>query len=184
MPKWAKILTVLITAITLIIIAFILYVSATFISKDEVKKRLIDHINVNAKKIYFEKIDLEIDTKQYEIDFYYNNTEYEAKINAKNGKIIYTNFANDHINENVINNSPTEKEEKEKKEINLETAKNIALKHANLKENNVTLVKAHEEVDNGKIIYEIEYKDTTYEYDFDISKTGQILKYDKDKLID
>ena len=69
-------------------------------------------------------------------------------------------------------------------DITLEKAKELALKHANLDESNTTLVKAREEIDNGIAIYEIEYKDNTYEYDFDISKSGEILNYDKDRLYD
>ena len=29
-------------------------------------------------------------------------------------------------------------------------------------------------------MYEIEWRDATYEYDFDISKTGNILHYEKE----
>ena len=70
------------------------------------------------------------------------------------------------------------------KEISLEEAKEVALKHANLNESNLTLTKAREENDDGKMVYEIEWHDGTYEYDFDISKTGEILHYDKDRIHD
>ena len=65
----------------------------------------------------------------------------------------------------------------------LEEAKQIALKHANLNENNVTLVKAEIEHD-GEGMYEIEWRDATYEYEFDISRTGNVLHYDKDRIHD
>ena len=106
---------------------------------------------------------------------YYNNHEIDAKIDAKEGKIIYTDFTS------ITTNSP---ENQNTPEITLEKAKELALKHANLDESNTTLVKAREEIDNGIAIYEIEYKDNTYEYDFDISKSGEILNYDKDRLYD
>ena len=92
MPKWAKILIGLIAVIVVVVIAFLLYVNTAFISKEEVRESLTEHINVEEKDIYFENIDLEMDNSQYEVDFYYNNQEYEAKVDAKEGKVIYTDF--------------------------------------------------------------------------------------------
>lgn len=183
MPKWAKILIGLVAIIVVIIAAFLIYINTAFISKNEAKEQLANYINVKEDDIYFENVDLEIESNQYEIDFYYNNNEYEAKIDAKEGKIIYTNFTTNNTNNNN-NNTIDDTTNTSNKEISLEEAKNIALEHANLKENDVTLVKAIEENDDGTMVYEIEYKDTTYEYDFDISKTGEVLQYDKDRLND
>lgn len=175
MPKWAKILIGLIAIVILIVVGFLIYVNTAFISKDDVKENLPKHLNVSKNDIYFDSIDLEMEKNQYEVDFYYNNHEYEAKIDAKEGKIIYTDFTS------ITTNSP---ENQNTPEITLEKAKELALKHANLDESNTALVKAREEIDNGIAIYEIEYKDNTYEYDFDISKSGEILNYDKDRLYD
>ena len=175
MPKWAKILIGLIAIVILIVVGFLIYVNTAFISKYDVKENLAKHLNVSKNDIYFDSIDLEMEKNQYEVDFYYNNHEYEAKIDAKEGKIIYTDFTS------ITTNSP---ENQNTPEITLEKAKELALKHANLDESNTTLVKAREEIDNGIAIYEIEYKDNTYEYDFDISKSGEILNYDKDRLYD
>lgn len=183
MPKWAKILIGLVAIIVVIIAAFLIYMNTAFISKNEAKEQLANYINVKEDDIYFENVDLEIESNQYEIDFYYNNNEYEAKIDAKEGKIIYTNFTTNNTNNNN-NNTIDDTTNTSNKEISLEEAKSIALEHANLKENDVTLVKAIEENDDGTMVYEIEYKDTTYEYDFDISKTGEVLQYDKDRLND
>lgn len=175
MPKWAKFLIGLIAIVILIVVGFLIYINTAFISKDDVKENLAKHLNVSKNDIYFDSIDLEMEKNQYEVDFYYNNHEYEAKIDAKEGKIIYTDFTS------ITTNSP---ENQNTPEITLEKAKELALKHANLDESNTTLVKAREEIDDGIAIYEIEYKDNTYEYDFDISKSGEILNYDKDRLYD
>lgn len=179
MPKWSKILIALVAAIVVIIAAFLVYMNTTFISKNEAKEQLINHINVKEDDIYFETVELEMETSQYEVDFYYNNKEYKAKIDAKEGKVIYTNFTPDNTNDkNTIDDTTNKKET----EITLDEAKSIALKQTNLKESDVTLIKANEEIDNGIKVYEIQYKDATYKYDFDISKTGEIIGYDKDPL--
>ncbi len=175
MPKLVKILIGLTAIIIVIVIGFLIYVNTAFMNKEDIKENLAKYLNISKEDIYFENIDLEMKKNQYEVDFYYNNNEYEAKVDAKEGKIIYTDFTSVTTNNPANQNTP---------EITLEKAKEIALKYANLNESNTTLVKAREEIDDGITVYEIEYKDNTYEYDFDISKSGEILNYDKDRLYD
>ena len=180
MPKWAKILIGLVAIAIVIVIGFLIYVNTAFISKEKVEENLAKHIKIDSDDLYFEKIDLELENKQYEVDFYYNNNEYEAKVDAKEGKIIYTDFPMTNTTNNTTNNETTETT----KEISIEEAKDVALKHANLNKSNLTLIKAKKENDDGKMVYEIKWHDGTYEYDFEISKTGEILHYDKDRIHD
>ena len=184
MPKWLKILIGLLAVVIVIIIAFLVYMNTAFISKEEAKINLAKHINIDEEDIYFENVDFEMDNNQYEVDFYYNNQEYEAKIDAKEGKIIYTNFTtNNKTGSNNQNGNGNQNGNSTQEEITLEEAKQIALKHANLNENDVTLVKAEIEHD-GEGMYEIEWRDATYEYEFNISRTGNVLHYDKDRIHD
>lgn len=181
MPKWVKILIGLLAIVMIIVVAFLIYINTAFISKEEAKTNLAKHINVDEEDIYFENVDLEMDKKQYEIDFYYNNQEYEAKIDAKEGKVIYTDYPLTTTNTTTSNGNGNKNQNgtATQQEITLEEAKQIALNHAKLNENDVTLVKA--EVDHdGQGMYEIEWRDATYEYDFDISRTGNVLHYEKE----
>lgn len=182
MPKWAKILLGIIAVVIVIIAGFLIYRNTAYISKEEARSSLAEEINVEEDDIHFENVDLEMENSQYEIDFYYNNNEYEAKIDAKDGKLIYTDFIktkdNNTTNDNTATNDTT------KEEITIEEAKQIALEYASLKEDDLTLVSEREENDDGVMVYEIEWRDTTYEYDFDISKTGEVLQYDKDRIND
>ena len=182
MPKWLKILIGLLAIAIVIIIAFLIYMNTAFISKEEAKTNLANHISVDEEDIYFENVDLEMDNNQYEVDFYYNNQEYEAKIDAKEGKIIYTDYPLNSTN-TTNNGNGNQNSNSTQEEITLEEAKQIALNHANLNEKDVTLVKA--EIDHDEDgMYEIEWRDTTYEYEFDISRTGNVLHYDKDRIHD
>ena len=182
MPKWLKILIGLLAIVIVIIIAFLIYINTAFISKEEAKTNLANHISVDEEDIYFENVDLEMDNNQYEVDFYYNNQEYEAKIDAKEGKIIYTDYPLNSTN-TTNNGNGNQNSNSTQEEITLEEAKQIALNHANLNEKDVTLVKA--EIDHDEDgMYEIEWRDTTYEYEFDISRTGNVLHYDKDRIHD
>ena len=65
--------------------------------------------------------------------------------------------------------------------ITAEEAKETALSHAQLTEEEVTFLRTELDMDDGRKIYEIEFYsgDTEYDYDIDAS-TGDIISYDHD----
>ena len=70
-------------------------------------------------------------------------------------------------------------------QITLEQAKETALKHAGLKADAVTFVKAEQDYENGKLVYEVEFVtndgDKVVEYDYEIdAATGSVVSYDYD----
>ena len=184
-----KVLIVILAIIIIGGLAFWIYMKTTYLSEDEIKDIVIDDINQNENDIYFESVDFEFDEKAYDVSVYYNNVEYEYKIDGENGRIIYTDYVNNFnnssntqnnenntTNDNTSNNTSTT-------EITLDEAKQIAFKQAGVSENDINLRKANEEVDDGISVYEIEFTDSTYEYDFTINKnTGEVISYDKDNL--
>lgn len=67
--------------------------------------------------------------------------------------------------------------------ISMDKAKSITLKDAGLRPSFVTFEKALLKKDNGKIIYEIEFFTSTYEYEYEVDAyTGAILSKDVDPL--
>ena len=70
-------------------------------------------------------------------------------------------------------------------QITLEQAKEMALKHAGLKADAVTFVKAEQDYENGKLVYEVEFvtndggKVVEYDYEIDAA-TGSVVSYDYD----
>lgn len=65
--------------------------------------------------------------------------------------------------------------------VSLNTAKQIALKHAKLKEQEVFFVQAKKDIENGREVYDIEFYANNVEYDYEIDvKTGKILSFDVD----
>ena len=189
---------VLIIVLAIIIIgglAFFIYMKTTYLSKDEVQDIVIDDINQNKNDIYFESVDFEFDEKAYDVNVYYNNVEYEYKIDAKNGRIIYTDFTNNSVdmqnNQNVTNNGTGAQNGHNNgtqniqgtNGISLNEAKQIAFEQAGVTEANVNITKAVHEVDDGIDVFEIEFNDNNYEYDFTINKnTGEVISYDRDQL--
>lgn len=70
-------------------------------------------------------------------------------------------------------------------QLTLEQAKETALKHAGLKADAVTFVKAEQDYENGKLVYEVEFVagsgNSFMEYDYEIdAATGTVVSYDYD----
>jgi len=65
--------------------------------------------------------------------------------------------------------------------IGEEKAKEIALSHAGLSASAVSELKAELDTDDGRIHYDVEFKQGNTEYDYDIdASTGEIIKYDSE----
>ncbi|MCI9017061.1 MAG: PepSY domain-containing protein [Clostridia bacterium] len=63
-------------------------------------------MQVASNEVYFEDIDLELNENFYKVYLYYQNKKYEYRLDAKQGKIIYSDFNNININnnQNDVNN--------------------------------------------------------------------------------
>ena len=60
-------------------------------------------------------------------------------------------------------------------------AKAIALQDAGLKEEDVTFVRCHMDMDDGRMEYEVEFFSGNTEYDYDIdAATGAVVDFDTD----
>ena len=65
--------------------------------------------------------------------------------------------------------------------ISSDEAKQIALQHANLTDNQVTFIKVSQDYDDGIHIYEVEFYYNNREYNYDINAIdGTILSYEQD----
>ncbi len=191
--KKALIIILSIVAILLVIgIGIFIYMKVTYLSENEVKEIVINDTGLNSNDIYFDNVDLDMEDNAYDVDFYYNNVEYEYKIDAKNGRIIYNNFnidntsnqnnndtnATNETNENTNNNSNITTTE-----ITLDEAKNIALEHAQLNENDVTFTKTQMDTDDGKQVYDINFIYNNEEYDYEIAvSNGEVISYSKESI--
>ena len=100
MKKYGKIIIIVVGIIAVIALLVLIYFKIAFISKNEVKDIVADNIKVNSGNLYFESIDFKIDKIIYEVEVYYKNRNYEYKIDAKEGKIIYTDFRAVNTNNN------------------------------------------------------------------------------------
>ena len=198
MKKYGKIIIIVVGIIIIVALLILIYFKTAFISKNEVKDIVSDNMNVSSSDLYFESIDFEMDKSVYEVEVYYQNRDYEYKIDAKDGKIIYTDFnttdsitndnssnSNNNNNNSNANDSTNNGNNATTASITVEEAKNIALTNANLTEDAVQFLRTEQEYDDGVLVYEIDFTSGDYEYDYKINaNTGEVVSYDRDSIYD
>lgn len=201
MKKYGKIIIIVVGILVVIALLILIYFKTTFISKDDVKDIIAANMNANVNDLYFEDIDFDFDKGVYEVEVYYHNDAYEYKVDARTstegGSIIYTDFKyftngitddnNSNNSNNNSNNSSTNGSTNNATtaSIPLDEAKNIALTHANLTEDAVSLLRTEQEYDDGVLVYEIDFTSGDFEYDYKINaNTGEVVSYDRDSIYD
>lgn len=186
MKKPLVVILSILGVLLLIGIGIFIYFKITYLSETEIKEIVIRDSNVERDNIHFTNIDLDTEENLYEVEFYYvgQNTEYEYKINAKTGQIIYSDFNSSKNNENTkTNNTNNNSNSSSSNEITLDEAKKIALDDSKLNENDVTYNETKTDFDDGKKIYDIEFIYNNQEYNYEIdATTGEIISYDKDNI--
>lgn len=144
------------------------------ITIEQAKEIALKHANLSGDQVTFIKSGQEFDDgiEKYEIEFYFDNKEYDYDINANTGEVISYDYDIENYNHNKqsINNQS---------QITVEQAKEIALKHANISESQVTFIKADKELDDGIEKYDIKFYFDNKEYEYEINaNTGEIVSFD------
>lgn len=145
------------------------------IGLEKAKKTALQDAKLQEKDVIFvtAKADYDDGRKEYEIEFYYNGMEYDYEIDAETGKIL--EFDRDFEGKLPAVVTPAGGE------ISAAEAKNIALKHAGLKESDIRELEVEKDYDDGIPEYEVEFESGRMEYEYEIdARTGKILKAEKD----
>ena len=159
------------------------------ITMEQAQEIALKHAKLTSDQVSFIKTDTELENgiEVYNIEFSYENKEYDYKINSANGEIVeYDSDIEDYDitqqqatkeNKSVTPNNQNSNNSK----ITVEKAKEITLKHANLKDNQVVFDKTEMDYDNGVQVYDIEFHYNNIEYNYEIdANTGNILSYSQD----
>ena len=115
----------------------------------------------------------------YEIEFEDVNAEFDYDITKAGGKIV-------NADRKVKIPACVAAEEKENSQnktakTGREAAIDAALSHAGFSADEVSALKCEKDYDDGREIYEVEFKQGGYEYSYDIdAKSFNIIKWDKD----
>lgn len=159
------------------------------ISLDEAKEIAIKRAYLTNDEVTFTKAELDDDdgVRNYDIEFTSKNKEYDYSISAADGKIVSSKVSYNSAEPQRLQQQQTQQQQnpqvspESKKEISVNEAKEIALKHANLTSDKVTFTKAELDVDDGVRKYEIEFTYNNKEYEYEINaSTGVIISVDID----
>ncbi len=176
-----------------IVLIFVLIGVAFFLLKGNVSKAealdlAFDYLGKSQSDFSYTKVSKEIDENLYEIELKDDTYKYEIDINMTSGKIM--DFEKEKIHNIQDNNNTTNKNDQpsntkkttsNEKYISADEAKKIALNHAKVKKSDVVFENVNRELEDGKMVYEIDFLYNNKEYDYEIdAKNGNVIKYDID----
>lgn len=178
---------------------------SSILNPEEAQAVALNHAAVTAEQVTLLHTRYEVDdgVPEYEVEFRYENLEYDYTIHAETGEIlefdqerestIATTAAPAAPVEQVENesvDSPAEAVPEEqpaatkpaKSKLSREEARDLALNHAGLKQNQVKGLEIEYDVDDGIPEYSVEFYANGWEYDYEIhAESGKILEHHKEK---
>ena len=111
---------------------------------------------------------------EYEIEFTIGGTEYEITVLAADGTV--TKYETEKSKYNTGSSGGAQSGD-----IGADAAKAAALRHAGLAESQVTRLKCERDRDDGRLVYEIEFKSNGWEYEYKIdAASGSVLEHERD----
>ncbi|NLK88944.1 MAG: PepSY domain-containing protein [Clostridiaceae bacterium] len=152
-----------------------------YIGKNVAVKTALDHAGLSDSAIRDLDVDLDYDDGRwiYEVEFKANNFEYDYDIDALTGKILSVD-KDDIDDDDGDDNNPALSTY-----IGKDNAVKAALNHAGLSASAIRDLEVELDEDDGRWIYEVEFKASNFEYDYDIDAlTGKVLSVDKDDIDD
>ena len=144
------------------------------LTAEDAAAKALEHAGLKAEDVTFVQKKLEWDDGRqvYDVEFYSGAKEYDYEIDAATGEIISFDHDAEHYTPGT--GSPVTLDEA--KELALSKVPGAAASH---------IVKAKQDRDDGKTIYEIEIVYSGMEYDFEIdAATGAILEFDAGPIDD
>lgn len=106
---------------------------------------------------------------EYELEFHTDSAAYEVTVDAATGRVL------DYEKENLRGSTGST-------DIGAQAAKAAALKHAGLSESQVRELQAEWDNENGRAVYEVEFKSGGMEYDYVIdAATGAVLDHETER---
>ena len=146
------------------------------LTAEQAKQIALEDAGLSADAVTFLRAepDYENGRNVFDVEFYQGNTEYDYEIDATTGEIR-------SVDRDIESYQPQTQTQTQSSQVSLEQARQIALSHAGLSADAVTFVKAGQEYDDGRLVYEFEFYQGATEYDYEIdAATGEIRSFDQD----
>ena len=147
---------------------------------EEAREIALAAVDIPAAEVVFSpgQLDRERGKLHWEIEFRADGWEYDFEIDATTGQVL--RWEKEFDPEKPQNPQPPATEPVSAG-ITREEAKAIALAHAGLTADQVRGLKAEKDKEDGRLVYEVEFKQGRVEYEYEIhAETGAVLKWEKD----
>lgn len=116
----------------------------------------------------------------YELEFEHDATVYDCDVDAATGDVV--KFESEPCDNRLHDHGGSGTGTAPSGDIGAQAAKDAALAHAGLSESQVTRLKCEKDRDDGRTVYEVEFKSNGYEYEYKIdAATGAILEHERDR---
>ena len=156
-------------------------VTADVLSPEAAQAAALAHAGLTADEVTHVRTHLDYDDgrREYEVEFYCGDREYDYDIDALTGDIRSFDSVAGHC---VRQAEHKPEASAQNTELLAEAeAKAIALEHAGIAEANARFHKVHLDTDDGRREYDIEFRVGNVEYEYEIdAQSGRILDHDKD----
>ena len=148
--------------------------NGSYISEASAKSIALKHAGLQESSVNFirSKIDYDDGRAVYDVEFWSGSTEYDYEIDAVSGEIIGYDY-------DAEGDQPSSQGSGD---IGAEKAKSIAFSHAGVSSSSVYSAKCELDYDDGRRVYEVEFKSGGYEFGYDIdASNGNILQHEKER---
>lgn len=153
---------------------------ANDIGEEIARATAVEHAGLTESDVTFIKVQMDRDDGRtvYDVEFYYNNTEYDYEIDAATGEIV-------SYDSDIENYDIQARVQQSGNVITLDQAKEAALAAAGLNASDVKWVKEKLDYDDGRSVYELEGISGNQEYDFEINAAdGTVLEQSRESVYD
>ncbi len=175
LKKLAALIMAIIVMATCAVPAF-----AAGVTKAQAEEIALNDAGLKASDVVMDRTDVDYErgNKVYEVEFYVNHgdgwkTEYDYVINAADGAILHSKAEKEFDDDLLPVNPPANSGA----DIGKEKAIELALEAFGLNANDVKLVKAKKDYEDGRLVYEIEFREGyEKEYSCDVdAETGVVF---------
>ena len=149
--------------------------SGTEIGESKAKSIALNHAGVSESNAVFLQVQRDYDDGRlvYDVEFYAGNREYDYEIDAYSGPILSYDYDAE---------SYTPSQSQSGDYIGEARAKEIALSQSGVSANDATFIKCKLDFDDGRAVYDVEFRKGWTEYSFEIDAvSGAVLERDVDR---
>lgn len=138
------------------------------IGLEAAKNAALKHAGLSSATFTKAERDYDDGRWEYELEFHTDTAAYEVTVDAATGSVL------DYEKENLRSSSTSD--------IGAQAAKSAALRHAGLSESQVRELQVEWDNENGRAVYEVEFKSGGMEYEYVIdAATGSVLEHQAER---